>query len=170
LAEAGYTDGISGMVIVSREPSAQVEHIQANLRAVGIQTRLVSGDMTAIAEGVRAGEVAFAYTSHRLDVPDGYAAFASHWRCAPGEMRNPFQPCDAGVSTLMAQAERLPLNSAERTAVYQDMQDHTLNDDVSQLIVMWTRAAGLASDRTRNDHLHPIHGLPILESAWLVQP
>jgi ABC-type transport system substrate-binding protein len=169
LAEAGYADGIADMVIVSREPSAQVERIQADLRAVGIQTRLVSGDMTAIAEGVRAGEVAFAYTSHRLNVPDAYAAFASHWRCAPGEMRNPFQPCDAGVSALMAQAERLPLDSAERTAVYQDMQDSALNDNMNQLIVMWTRAAGLASDKTRNDRLHPMHGLPILESAWLVQ-
>lgn len=170
LAEAGYADGISDMVIASREPLAEVERIQADLRSIGIQTRIVSGDMTAIAKGVSAGEIAFAYTSHRLDIPDAYAAFASQWNCAPGELQKSSQPCDATMSALLQQAERLPLNSTERAALYQDMQTLAVNDSVSQSVMMWTRAAGLASDKTRNDQLHPIHGLPILESAWLVQP
>jgi hypothetical protein len=71
---------------------------------------------------------------------------------------------------LIEQAERLPLDSPERTSMYQQMQAAVLNDETLEAVLLWRQNIGLGGDMARNDPLHPIYGLPMLESAWVMQP
>jgi ABC-type transport system substrate-binding protein len=173
LAAAGFANGIDDFLIVTREPVAEVELIVAQLQDIGINAEVLEADPMTIGERVRAGAIAMRYASTRMDVTDAYDAFASLGSlgtCGESASRVLSQPCNDALVAQLNAAERLPLASAERTALYRRMQDAVINRDVSQVNVLWRQPFGLGSPRAHDDPLHPVYGLPMLEAAWMAQP
>jgi ABC-type transport system substrate-binding protein len=170
LAAAGYSNGIDDLVIFSNEQPAEVQAIRDQLAAAGMRTQLVTGDPAQVEERIRAGEIAIAYTTTRMDYNDAYAAFSTFTKCSDSaDSGAPFQWCNKEVQTLLDEAEHLPMNSPERTALYQKMQSIVVNQDVNQFVVGWRKSVGLA--RAGNDvTLHLIYGMPDVATLRGVQP
>lgn len=169
LADAGYPNGIDDLIIFSNEQPAEVQVIRDQLAAAGMRTQLVTGDPAQVEERLRAGEVAIAYTTTRMDYNDAYDVFNAFATCSNTQNTEPMQWCNAQVQMLLVEAERLPMNSAERTALYQKMQAIVVNQDVSEFVVGWRTSVGLA--RAGNDvTLHLIYGMPDVTTLRGVQP
>jgi ABC-type transport system substrate-binding protein len=120
-----------------------------------------------ISERVKAGDVAIAYTTERMDYNDAFAAFSSIANCGKSADAT-FRWCNEQAQRLLNQAERLPLASAQRTGLYQQMQEIMINQDVSQFVIGWRRTFGLARDGGTS--LHLIYGMPDLETMAGTQP
>lgn len=105
-----------------------------------------------------------------MDFNDAYAAFSDFATCSDSaDSSSPYQWCSQQMQSLLHEAERLPMSSAERTALYQKMQTIVVNQDVSQFIVGWRKSVGLA--RAGNDiTLHLIYGMPDVTALRGVQP
>ena len=73
--------------------------------------------------------------------------------------------CHAEVDTLLAQAEQLPRDSAQRTTLYREMQRRIVDDDVMVVPVLWKDVVGLTRGDFAGDTLHPVYLLPRLEAA-----
>lgn len=171
LREAGYPNGIEDMIIISREPSAEVQALRDSLTAAGIRTEWLTGDPLQLSERVKAGDVAIAYTTERMEYNDAFAGFSGIADCNTESGRTaPFRWCNENVMSLLAQAERLPVTSTERTALYQQMQDIVINQDVSQFVIAWRKSFGLSRDGVNTPPLHPVYGMPDLENLQGVLP
>jgi ABC-type transport system substrate-binding protein len=166
LTEAGYPDVINDLVLFSNERTDEVKTIRDNLQAAGIRTKQIAGDWQQMMDGMRSGEIAIVYVTERMDFNDAFAAVGTP--CVATDAPA-FQPCNEQVINLLAQAEKLPRASAERTALYQQMQDIIVNQEVSQFVLGWRKSIGLAREG-EGAPLHLIFGMPNLEDAPATQP
>jgi ABC-type transport system substrate-binding protein len=168
LAQAGYPNGIDDLKLISRESPEEVQALRDSLSAAGIRTQLISGEPAEIDELVQSGEVAIAFATEQLDFNDAAAAFASLSQCGNANTHIDFLWCNTDVLALLAEAERLPLNSAERTQLFRQVEDITLNQEISQFVLGWRQSFGLG--REDNMPIHPVYGMPDLKSTAGAKP
>ena len=74
LLDAGYPNGIARWLILSDESREQIEVIQADLRAIGIESEVLNSGSEGVLDKLASGEIAFTYQSNALPVADAYEA------------------------------------------------------------------------------------------------
>ncbi|MCS6847856.1 MAG: ABC transporter substrate-binding protein [Anaerolineae bacterium] len=171
LKEAGYENGVNvGKILGGRtRASPEIEVIHAQLKAVGIESEIVLGlyNSPEIADRLRSGDITLHILSWSASYPDGYDYAAPLFTCKAREAFNRSNYCNPRIDELLDKAEGLPLTSPERIAAYREINDIMVNRDVQSVPLFNQQAFQLSSKRVRNDLLHPIYGLPVLEDAWI---
>jgi len=169
LAEAGFPDGIKG--IKSSGYEITMDMVQADLAAIGIELDWYVSTAETF-DQFRAGELPFGMHSWGASFPDGFDYVSGWVTCASARAEGTYNfgnYCNEKIDQLMAQAEKLAIDSPERLALYREIQDIAVNQDVA--IIPLTSGIGLALSKpyVHGDVRHFIFGHPALERAWMEQ-
>ncbi|HLL49977.1 MAG TPA: ABC transporter substrate-binding protein, partial [Thermomicrobiales bacterium] len=172
LAEAGFADGIPGMKLYGgTDFEAQLQGLQADLAAIGIEVEVIAGTWTDWREPIRNGEVQMGLYTWSASFPDAYD-FVSGWMtCASVETGfNDGGYCNERIDELVAAAEALPQTDPERIAAYREIEELAVNTDVGMIGIGNEKAVALGRENVHDDPLNGlIGGWPFLESAWIEQ-
>lgn len=171
LKEAGYENGVNVGKILggSTKASPEIEVIHAQLKAVGIESEIALGlyNSPELVDRLRSGDITLHILGWAASYPDGYDYAAPLFTCKAREAFNRSDYCNPKIDELLDKAEGLPLTSPERIAAYREMNDILVNQDVQSVPLFNRQAFQLSSRQARNDLLHPIYSLPVLEDAWI---
>jgi ABC-type transport system substrate-binding protein len=169
LAEAGYADGIKDLKlyvsVAERETGAL---LQADLQTIGIETELAVGQWKEYRDRIRAGEVPLFMYGWAASFPDAFD-FTSAWTtCKSTETGyNDGFYCNEKIDELLQQAEGLPLQDPERIAIYREIEDIVINQDVAWVGLFNQGRVTLGVDYVHDDFLSGIYGWPYLETTWI---
>lgn len=172
MAEAGYGDGISGMTIFGGvDFESQLQGLQADLAAIGIQAEVAPGTWTDYRDRIRGGEVQLALYGWSASFPDAYDYVSGWMTCAAVETGfNDGGYCNERIDELVLAAEALPQTDPERIAAYREIEELVVNTDAAMIGLGNEKAVALGSPAAHDDPLNGlIGGWPFLESAWLEQ-
>ncbi|MGQ9683587.1 MAG: ABC transporter substrate-binding protein [Anaerolineae bacterium] len=168
LAEAGYPDGLKDVKIAVAGPLGEL--IQADLKAGGIETLIMTGTEERYLEMIYNGEIPIAFGAWSASIPDAYDYVSGWCTCASAKLEGTYNSgmyCNERVDQLLAEAELLPLGSAERIAKYREIEDIIINQDVAMIGLYSDMAIGLGVDYVHDDFMSGIFGLPFLDAAWM---
>ncbi|HYO30674.1 MAG TPA: ABC transporter substrate-binding protein [Thermomicrobiales bacterium] len=170
LNEAGYGDGIRGMKLYGGvDYEAQLQGLQADLAAVGIEAEVIPGTWADWRDRIRSGEVQMALYTWSASFPDAYD-YASGWMsCASVETGfNDGGYCNERIDELIAAAEAMPQDDPERIAAYREIEELAVNTDAAMVGMGNEKAVGLSRAGAHDDPLNGlIGGWPFLERAWI---
>jgi peptide/nickel transport system substrate-binding protein len=172
LAQSGYGDGIHGVKLFGGpDYKAQLQGLQADLAAIGIDVEPIPGTWTDWRDRIRSGEVQMALYGWSASFPDAYD-FVSGWMtCA--SIKTGFNDggyCNKQIDELVEGAEALPQTDPKRIAAYRDIEELAINTDVGMIGMGNEKAIGLGRENVHDDPLNGlIGGWPFLESAWMEQ-
>jgi ABC-type transport system substrate-binding protein len=171
LAEAGYADGITGVMMYVGLDTELGQLIQADLAAIGIETELAVGQWNEWRDRIRAGEVALFNYGWAASFPDAYD-FTSAWTtCASAETGyNDGFYCNQRIDEIVDRVEALPLTDPERIAGYREIEDIVINQDVAWVARDNPQRISLGKSYVHDDFQSPIYGWPYLETAWMEEP
>jgi ABC-type transport system substrate-binding protein len=171
LAEAGYADGITGITLfggVTSEP--QLEGLQADLGAIGIEVEVVAGQLADWRDRVRSGEVQMAHYGWAASFPDAYDYVSGWMTCASIETGyNDGGYCNERIDELVTAAEALPQTDPERIAAYREIEELAVNTDAGLIGLGTPLRLALSREYVMDEPLSGIYGWPFLERAWLAQ-
>jgi ABC-type transport system substrate-binding protein len=172
LSEAGYGEGISGIRLYGgTDFEAQLQGLQADLGAIGIEVEIIPGTWTDWREPIRSGEVQMGLYTWSASFPDAYD-FVSGWMtCASIETGfNDGGYCNERIDELVAAAETMPQTDPERIAAYREIEELAVNTDVGMIGIGNEKAVALGRENVHNDPLNGLMGgWPFLEEAWIDQ-
>jgi ABC-type transport system substrate-binding protein len=170
LAEAGYGDGISGVKLFGGVTwQAQLEGLQADLQAIGIETEVIVGTLKDWRDRVRSGEVQLMLITWAASFPDAYD-FVSGWMtCASIETGyNDGSYCNERIDELVGQAEALPQTDPQRIAAYREIEELAVNQDAGMIGLGGRTLVALSQEYAHDDPMNgAMGGWPFLEKAWL---
>jgi ABC-type transport system substrate-binding protein len=170
LAEAGFADGIGGVKMYIGQSTEIGELVQADLKAIGIETELAVGQWKEWRDRIRAGDVALFMYGWAASFPDAFD-FTSAWTtCASAETGyNDGFYCNPRIDELLQKIEALPLTDPERIAGYREIEDIVINQDVAWIGLNDPARVALGVEYVHDDFISPIYGWPYLETAWMEQ-
>lgn len=168
LAEAGYGDGIQGMMMYVGLDTEIGQLIQADLQAIGIETELAVGQWKEWRDRIRNGDVALFMYGWAASFPDAFD-FTSAWTtCAAIETGyNDGAYCNERIDELVEQIEAMPLQDPERIAGYREIEEIVINQDVAWVALNNPQRITLGKSYVHDDFISPIYGWPYLETAWM---
>lgn len=170
LVEAGHGEGIRGIRIYGLPGSeSQLEAIQADLGAIGIEAEVIAGEYQDWAEQINAGDLQMVLYTWGASFPDAYD-FVSAWTtCASIESGfNYGAYCNERIDELLAEAEALPQTDPERIAAYREIEDLAINQDAALIGLGNTTHSALGQEYVVGDALNGMMaGWPFLETAWM---
>jgi ABC-type transport system substrate-binding protein len=170
LAEAGYADGIQGVTLFSARFPEVGEVLQADLKAIGIETELAVGPRAEWRDRIRAGETALFLDGWWSSFPDAFDVTSVWATCASIETgSNDGFYCNERVDELFAQIEALPLTDPARIAGYREIEEIIINQDVAWVGLCNPQNACLGVNYIHDDVLDTIYGWPRLDTAWSEQ-
>lgn len=167
LADAGYESGLT-IQMFGGPADVRQQLVQQDLAKVGITVELIpsSGD-SAQWERERRGDVQLALAAWGASFPDAYDLVNGWMICSSGEGHNYGQYCNEQVDQLVADAEKLPALSEERTALYRQIEEIVVNEDAAMFPLAQDTNAVLKREYVHGDDLHLIYQLPIPENVWM---
>jgi peptide/nickel transport system substrate-binding protein len=172
MTEAGHGEGITGIKLFGgTDYEAQLQGLQADLAAIGIEVEVIPGTWSDWREPIRNGEVQMGLYTWSASFPDAYD-FVSGWMtCASVETGfNDGGYCNERIDELVAAAEALPQTDPERIAAYREIEELAVNTDVGMIGIGNEKAVALGRENVHDDPLNGlIGGWPFLESAWIEQ-
>jgi ABC-type transport system substrate-binding protein len=120
LAQAGYGDGIKGVTLYGNvDYEAQLQGLQADLAAIGIEVEPASGMWADWRDRIRSGEVQMALYGWSASFPDAYDYVSGWMTCASIETGfNDGGYCNKKIDELVEGAEALPQDDPKRIAAY----------------------------------------------------
>jgi ABC-type transport system substrate-binding protein len=172
LSEAGFSDGIQGLKLFGGvDYEAQLQGLQADLAAIGIEVEVLPGSWTDYRDRIRGGEVQLALYGWSASFPDAYDYVSGWMTCASVETGfNDGGYCNERIDELVAGAEALPLTDPERIAAYREIEELAVNTDAAMIGMGNEKAVALGRENVHDDPLNGlIGGWPFLESAWMEQ-
>jgi ABC-type transport system substrate-binding protein len=171
LAEAGYADGIKGVMMYVGGDTETGQLLQADLQAIGIETELAVGQWKEWRDRIRAGEVALFRYGWAASFPDAYD-FTSAWTtCKSAETGyNDGFYCNERIDEIVNKVEALPLTDPERIQGYREIEDIVINQDVAWVGLDNPQRVALGKSYVHDDFQSPIYGWPYLETAWMEEP
>ncbi len=168
LAEAGYPDGLKGVGIWTGT-SRQGELIQADLKEIGVEAELVTGDYAQSLPRIDAGEIQIATRGYGSDFPDAGGFVTSRVVCPINPPPAKTLYCNKKIDDMAAQTDSFPLDSPERTALFRQIQQIAVNEDVA-IIPLYERVGfGLGQPYVHDDAIHVLIGLPDIERMWMAK-
>ena len=168
LAEAGFPNG-TPEVLMAAYPGPVTEMVQADLRAVGINV-VIAQSQQATYEAQISGEVPLAIYGWGDSITDAYAFVGAWITCASSQVSDPVNTamyCNPRIDELLAKAEALPPLSPERLAIYREIDDFVINQDVATVGLYNESNFLLYQDYVRNAPYSATYYHPYLEEAWL---
>ena len=172
LREAGFGDGIPGLKLFGPlDYEAQLQGLQADLSAIGIEVEVFPGTWADYRDRVRSGEVQLAVYGWSASFPDAYDYVSGWMTCASIETGfNDGGYCNERIDELVAGAEALPLTDPERIAAYREIEELAVNTDAAMIGLGNEKAVALGRENVHDDPLNGlIGGWPFLEAAWIEQ-
>lgn len=170
LAEAGHSDGISGVTLYVGLDTELGELLQADLREIGIEADLAVGQWMDWRDRIRAGDVELFMYGWSASFPDAYDYTAAWTTCASRDTGyNDGMYCNERIDELLQEAEALALTDPARIAAYREIEDIVINQDVAWVALFTPQRIRLGVDYIHDDVVSPIYGWPYLESAWSEQ-
>jgi ABC-type transport system substrate-binding protein len=172
LKDAGFGDGIKGVKMwTGAPPSTSDQAIQADLGKIGIQVEFVPGTRKDVGPRMKSGEVALHNHGWSASMWDAYD-YVSPW-CTAASAADPTSWNDANYSNpkideLLAQAEKLPLQDDKRIALYHQIEDIIINQDVPWVGLIQGMAIKLSKPYVHHDWPVGIASAwPFTEMAWM---
>jgi ABC-type transport system substrate-binding protein len=170
LAEAGFANGIKGVKQYVGSTAGDVpQMIQADLKAVGIETEFAVGARKEWRDRIRAGEVGIIHHGWSASFYDAYDFVSIYTSCASittGD--NDMNYCNSRIDELMEQAEKLPLADPKRIAAYREIEDIVINRDVAMIGLYQSLGLLLSKNYVQDDFPSGIYGgWPYIEQAWI---
>lgn len=170
LADAGYSDGIKGVAIYSGGTGKEVgELVQADLKAIGIEAELLTGDYGVVKDRWDAGEIIMRGFGGAPAYPDA-AGLMDRWMCpnfAAGETLAPGQWCDERINERYEKAKPLALDDPERTKIFREIMDIVVNQGLATANLWFNKIGTLSQPYVKNLVASPIYYLPVLDEAWI---
>lgn len=170
LTEAGHGEGIRGIRLYGPVTyEAPLQGLQADLAAIGIEAEVNSGALSDFREQIQSGEIQLALYGWSASFPDAFD-YASAWMtCAAIETGyNDGGYCNERIDEIVAAAEALPQDAAERIAAYREIEEVVVNTDVGMIGMGNEKAVALSRPNVHNDPLNVlIGGWPFLDEAWI---
>lgn len=170
LAEAGYGQGIDGLVLwAGLNPSSDLGLLlQDYLRAVGITVELLIIPPEEALPQIEAGQFPLWTGGYGSDYPDASAFVTQRLLCSTPPP--PAAWCDPLVASLARQADLLEPDDPARLALLHRIQEQVVNETVELIPLYERKTFGLGQLYVRDDIINPLIGLPILERAWGAWP
>lgn len=137
---------------------AGAQKVADDLRTIGLNVTVVTGNAVEFADAIDSGLVALVYDTRRYDTPDAWAVFAPLAAC---DTTTPAPGCSVQAKAAVEQAEQLLMSDPERTALYRQVQDILVNKEVTVVPLLTLDYAGLGAATA----IDPIYGLPALLTA-----
>lgn len=164
LQEAGVEPGTK-IGIFSGPGKEFGELVQADLKAIGFDATLYFDKLPE--DKYVAGEIPVLIYGSSPSFPDAFSA-ARGFAC--GDSPNADKACDTRIDDLIAKSEVLSPDDSQRTANYREAEEIIINDATTTIPLIRLRVFGLGSPNIKDDFVHPVHTLPMLEYAYFVQP
>lgn len=177
LVEAGYSpeNPLTGYALFAGQGQSLGEIIQADLREIGIEIDVLTGNFADYEDRWLDGEIALTHFGWGGTFLDAQQAISGLFTC-PSEAEVANNPrgtavrwCDSEIDALYAQAESLKVDDPERTALYQELEEKIVNEKAWVIVPYRSLALAMSQPYAKGDDLHPIFTLPTLEAAWLDQ-
>ena len=179
MAEAGYgpDNPITGYSIFAGQGQELGEIMQADFKAIGIETDVLTGNFSDFKEQYWNGEIFLTHFGWGGSFFDASEAVRGQLTClteaekaaAEDPRANDTRWCDPQIDDLFAQAETLEADDPERTELYRQIQDIVINENAWLIVPYASRALALSQANIVGDDLHPLYTLPTLEDAWINQ-
>lgn len=168
LAEAGFPNGFKTKLFASQDFKDVADFVQADLAKIGVEAELFQGETPEYRPRLRSGEIPLFLQGWGGAFPDASEFVGPLATCrARTEGYNDPQYCNPKVDELYEKAEQLPLLSPERTALYREIEDIIINQDVAWVGLWVNNQIGLGVSYVHNDKIDPISAWPRLETAWM---
>jgi ABC-type transport system substrate-binding protein len=172
LAEGGFVDGVDVKLWMGNTPAAiaTAEVIQADLLEANIRVEIVTGEAADVEDRLKSGEIQLYQRSWGASFPDAYDYVAPLFTVKAIETGFNFSKYEnPRIDELLEQAEALPLSDPQRIAAYHEINDMLVNRDAA-VVNMYNRVSvALGSENIRDEALHPVFTLPVLELAWMAE-
>lgn len=171
LADAGFPDGIKGLQMFSTpDVKSMAELVQEDLRAIGVEAELIVGDTADYQVKIVDGEIPLQMFQWG-GLADAYEFISAYTTCKSIDTGyNYGKYCNTQVDDLANQAEALPLLDPQRTALYRQIEDIVINQDVAWVGLYNLTQPSLGVDYIHGDFMHPVAAYPVLENAWSDKP
>jgi ABC-type transport system substrate-binding protein len=144
------------------------ESVQADLKEIGIEAEILTGDFAAFEPKLVSGEIQMNTNGDAADYPDPDQFYTAKYVCNERQTSFASSFCDQAqaVRDMLDQTLSLPLNSKERNDLLDKMESTVLNDIVDKIPIYERVAYGLGQPYIQGDVIHPIYGLPVIEGAF----
>jgi ABC-type transport system substrate-binding protein len=173
LADAGFAGGIQGVKFwVGTDPSSPLgQAIQADLKNVGIQVEIITGQRKDIGPQMKAGDNGLSLSNWAASMWDAYD-YVSAWSTAASaaipESFNDGNYSNPKIDELLDQAERLPLTDDKRIQNYRQIEEIVINQDVAWVGMYQGLSVALSQPYVHNDWLSGLYASwPIAETTWM---
>ena len=165
LAEAGFPQGITGVKFFAGQGQELGELMQADLKAIGIEAEVLSGDYEAVKDRFKKGEIAMTMFGFGTGTPDAFEVVNRFACLGPNDKPNPTRLCDQRINDILLKSEVLKADDPARTKMYQEMEDIIINQQVFTIVPYFKELVALSKAKVQGDDLLPIYGLPWLRNA-----
>ena len=170
LADAGYPDGIRGVAIYSGGTGKDVgELVQADLKEIGIEAELLTGDYGVVKDRWDSGEIIMQGFGGAPGFPDA-AGLMDRWVCpnfAAGEKLKPGQWCDERINELFEKTKPMKLDDPERNKIFAEIMDIVANQGLATANLWFNKTSTLSQPYVKNLVASPVYLLPVLDEAWI---
>lgn len=142
-----------------------VDLIQADLKAIGIDVEVLTGDFAAVRDRFDKGEIQMRWNGYGPDYLDPDNFITDRFKCRPEPLPADF--CDKTLEEKLAQSQMLDLQDPQRTKLFGEIFDIAVNQHVWRVPVQQRGIFNVTQDYVRGDKLDPSIGLPNPAVIWL---
>jgi ABC-type transport system substrate-binding protein len=179
MAEAGYgpDNPITGYSIFAGQGQELGEIMQADLREIGIEAEVLTGNFSDFEEQYWDGDIFLTHFGAAGSFFDAAEMIRGRYLClteaekaaAKDPRANNTRWCDPTIDEMFNKAQTLRTDDPERTQLFRDIEDKIINENVWIIVPYASQALALGRANIVGDDLHPLYTLPTLEDAWINQ-
>ena len=179
MTEAGYgpDNPITGYSIFAGQGQEMGEIMQADLKEIGIEAEVLTGNFSDFEEQFWDGEIFLTHFGAAGSFFDAAEMIRGRYLClsdaekaaAKDPRANNTRWCDERIDEMFARAQTLRTDDPERTQLFRDIENMIINENVWIVVPYASQALALSQANIVGDDLHPLYTLPTLEDAWIDQ-
>jgi ABC-type transport system substrate-binding protein len=177
MAEAGYGPDtpITGYSIFAGQGQELGEIIQADLKEIGIEAEVLTGNFSDFEEQFWDGEIFMTHFGAAGSFFDASEMIRGRYLClteaekaaAKDPRANNTRWCDPTIDEMFNKAQTLRTDDPERTQLFRDIENKIINENVWIIVPYASQALALGRANIVGDDLHPLYTLPTLEDTWI---
>ena len=139
--------------------------IQADLTAIGMQVEVLTGNYSAVKDRFESGEIQMRWAGYGPDYLDPDNFVTDRLKCKVKPLPADF--CEARIGDKLAQAQALGLQDPQRTKLFTEMFDISINELAWTIPIQQRGIFNLSQDNVKGDRIDPTIGLPNPATIWL---
>ena len=165
MQDAGAKD-IKIKMHVGADNSDRGQIVQADMKKIGIEVELITGDFSAYKDQIEKGEIQMRWAGFGPDYPDPSVFITTQFTCDE-KTKKPTTICDAELLKILGDSASLPISDVKRLDMFTRAQEIAVNEKVYLIPLVNINFISLKGKTVRNDPVY--YYLPALEQAWLAQ-